>query len=196
MIQTPNLSLIVWNLVSDPFSSEELAENFFKLDQHDHTSGRGARIKTGSIEDGSITYNKLSTGIFPASSAVASGSLNLTSSNQDVPDCVVQLTPSVSNTKALVIGSFDFTSSITDGTTICTGKLNVDTVVQDDVADFGITGTTSANPNSINGVVTQHWLIDSLNNTEHEFKLVASAVEDDASSGVCNSANITVLMVP
>lgn len=59
MLTTPNLGLIAWNLPSDPYDSEELAENWIKVDQHDHTSGKGAAITTGAIVDGAITRGKL-----------------------------------------------------------------------------------------------------------------------------------------
>ena len=59
MLSTPNMGLIVWNLPTDPYNSEELAENLIKCDLHDHTEGKGARITTASIEDGAITAAKL-----------------------------------------------------------------------------------------------------------------------------------------
>lgn len=65
MITTPNLSLIAWNLSSDPYNSEELAENWFKVDQHDHTPGKGARIDTAAIEDQAVTSAKLHPSALP-----------------------------------------------------------------------------------------------------------------------------------
>ncbi len=65
MITTPNLGLVVWNLTSDPYNHDELAENWAKLDQHDHTVGKGARITTGAIADGAVTSAKLATGAIP-----------------------------------------------------------------------------------------------------------------------------------
>src|SRR5574338_700590 len=74
MITTPNLSLIAWNLPSDPYNSEELAENWFKVDQHDHTPGKGARIDTAAIEDQAITSAKIHPTAFP-DRTIADGSI-------------------------------------------------------------------------------------------------------------------------
>lgn len=58
---TPNMNLTVWNLPSDAYDYQQLADNFIKLDQHDHSgSGRGAPIdgSTG-IKPGTIGRNQL-----------------------------------------------------------------------------------------------------------------------------------------
>lgn len=59
MLSTPNMGLIAWNQPSDPYNSQELAENFVRLDLHDHTEGRGQRIGTAAITDQAITASKL-----------------------------------------------------------------------------------------------------------------------------------------
>lgn len=57
---TPNLQLTVWNNLTDPYNSEQLANNFIKLDQHDHSPGKGAQIDGATgIKDASITNAKL-----------------------------------------------------------------------------------------------------------------------------------------
>jgi hypothetical protein len=56
---SPNMSLKVWNSSQDSYDHEQLADNFLKLDQHNHTMGQGAQIPTGGIADGSITVAKL-----------------------------------------------------------------------------------------------------------------------------------------
>jgi hypothetical protein len=58
-VTTPNLGLIAWTQPSDPYDSEELAENWIKVDQHDHSSGKGKRIGTAGLSDGAITVAKL-----------------------------------------------------------------------------------------------------------------------------------------
>lgn len=63
---TPRMSLKVWNSSSDPYDHEQLADNFLRLDQHDHTPGRGAQITGASIAEGSIT----SAHIFPGAITV------------------------------------------------------------------------------------------------------------------------------
>lgn len=62
MITTPNLGLKVWNLTTDPYDSGQLADNWAKVDEHDHASGRGKQIPTAGIEDGAITTSKLAIG--------------------------------------------------------------------------------------------------------------------------------------
>lgn len=59
-LTTPNMGLTVWNLTTDPYNHDELAENLGKIDEHDHASGRGKQVPTGGIEDAAITEAKLS----------------------------------------------------------------------------------------------------------------------------------------
>lgn len=58
-ITSPNLGLTVWNLTTDPYNHDELAENFGKIDEHDHSGGKGTQIPTGGIKDGAVTIEKL-----------------------------------------------------------------------------------------------------------------------------------------
>lgn len=59
------MGLVVWSALGDPWSTEEIADNFVKLDLHDHTSGKGKRITTAAIEDGAVTLEKLDSGALP-----------------------------------------------------------------------------------------------------------------------------------
>lgn len=54
-----NMSLRVWDSVSDYFNHTELKSNWDKLDAHDHTSGKGLLIPTAGITDSAITTNKI-----------------------------------------------------------------------------------------------------------------------------------------
>ena len=65
------MQLTVWNLLSDPYDSSQLAQNFVAIDQHDHSgSGKGAPIDgTSALINGSVTSAKL------ASPAVNTGNL-------------------------------------------------------------------------------------------------------------------------
>jgi len=49
------MSLKVWNSPSDPYDHEQLADNFLKLDIHDHSAGRGAQVGAAGIQNGAIT---------------------------------------------------------------------------------------------------------------------------------------------
>lgn len=56
---TPYMGLKVWNLLNDSFDHVQLAENLAKIDQHDHSEGKGNLISTGGIADGAISTAKL-----------------------------------------------------------------------------------------------------------------------------------------
>jgi hypothetical protein len=64
---TPNLSLTVWNNLSDPYNSDQLAINFINIDRHDHSPGNGAQIdgataiKSGSIGNAALAGLAVST---------------------------------------------------------------------------------------------------------------------------------------
>jgi hypothetical protein len=63
---TPNLGLYAWESEDDPYSHTQLSANSFILDAHDHTEGRGKRIKTEAIVDRAITTVKLADGAVTA----------------------------------------------------------------------------------------------------------------------------------
>lgn len=70
---TPNMSLIKWNEGGDPYDHTQLSANFQKIDEHNHTVEKGARlpgsaleneaINTAQIKDAAVTNAKLSGGI-------------------------------------------------------------------------------------------------------------------------------------
>lgn len=53
------MSLSAWTSLNDPYDHEQLADNFIKLDQHNHTPGQGAPIGTTSLGANSVTTAKL-----------------------------------------------------------------------------------------------------------------------------------------
>jgi hypothetical protein len=63
---SPRMSLKVWNSASDPYDHEQLADNFLKLDMHDHSPGRGQLIGSDGIRDGAILLNHLAPGALSA----------------------------------------------------------------------------------------------------------------------------------
>lgn len=62
-VTTPNLGLRIWNDLSDAFDHDQLADNFAKIDFHDHSPGRGQPIPVEGLADGSITSDKFATGV-------------------------------------------------------------------------------------------------------------------------------------
>lgn len=115
MITTPNLSLIAWNQPSDAYSSDELAENWIKVDQHDHTEGKGARITSGAIEDQAITPAKLHPDSLP---------------DLSIPD------DSISTAK---IQNLAVTTGKINSNAVTSGKLGTGAVETDKIADDAVT---------------------------------------------------------
>lgn len=59
MITTTNMSLVAWDQTTDDYSHAALANNFIKIDQHDHTTTKGLQIPTGGLADLAVTSAKL-----------------------------------------------------------------------------------------------------------------------------------------
>jgi hypothetical protein len=59
-LTSSKMGLRIWNQLLDLFDHAQLANNFSKIDLHDHTPGRGVLIPTEGIFDGAITTSKLS----------------------------------------------------------------------------------------------------------------------------------------
>lgn len=51
----------------DPYNHEQLADNHLKIDQHDHTTGKGTQIPSAGIQDGAITTAKITDAAVTAS---------------------------------------------------------------------------------------------------------------------------------
>lgn len=69
MVITPNLGLTVWNLNTDPYDHAQLADNWARVDEHDHTPGKGLPITGDAIAPSTITGDKLDSGlVLPGSS--------------------------------------------------------------------------------------------------------------------------------
>lgn len=54
------MSLKVWNSEADPYDHQQLADNFLKLDQHDHTPGQGSQIPASGLAPNAVTGDKIS----------------------------------------------------------------------------------------------------------------------------------------
>ncbi len=70
---SPRMSLKIWNAASDPYDHEQLADNWLKVDLHDHSQGRGTPIPTAGIQDGAVTAQKIAPGTIAA--ALGNGSI-------------------------------------------------------------------------------------------------------------------------
>lgn len=72
-----NMGLVIWDLPDDDFTRTELANNWAKVDSHDHSAGHGKRLSDESLEDGAVTGPKIQDGAV-SSSKLAANSVNST----------------------------------------------------------------------------------------------------------------------
>lgn len=56
---TPYMNLVKWDQANDTFNYVELAENFAKIDIHDHSNGYGKQITSAGIAPGAIKADQL-----------------------------------------------------------------------------------------------------------------------------------------
>jgi microcystin-dependent protein len=59
MRNTPNIILTVWDQLMDRFSHTELASNWDRLDDHDHTTGKGKQIPNGGLGTNAVDRGNL-----------------------------------------------------------------------------------------------------------------------------------------
>lgn len=62
---TAKMGLRVWNLLTDLYDHAQLADNWAKVDYHDHSPGKGVQIPTEGIADAAITGAKLASTLDP-----------------------------------------------------------------------------------------------------------------------------------
>jgi hypothetical protein len=117
MITTPGMGLTAWNSPTDIYSSDQLAVNWTKVDQHNHTPGKGIRIPTDGIANGAITSDKFAPDAFES---------------LDIPD------GSVSTAK---IVNLAVTTAKLNDNSVTTGKINNLAVTGAKIANNTITET-------------------------------------------------------
>jgi hypothetical protein len=54
------MGLRIWNQLSDLYNHDQLADNWSKVDLHDHTPGRGIRIPAEGIDNEAVIGSKIS----------------------------------------------------------------------------------------------------------------------------------------
>jgi hypothetical protein len=77
------MSLRVWNLLLDPYDHEQLADNWAKVDAHDHSPGRGVLIPTEGIANEAVSFPLIASSVFPEYSAEG-GELTLEAGEEKV----------------------------------------------------------------------------------------------------------------
>lgn len=60
------MGLRIWNLLTDLYDHAQLADNWAKVDYHDHSPGKGVQIPTEGIADGAVTAAKLAAATDPS----------------------------------------------------------------------------------------------------------------------------------
>lgn len=109
MITLPNLGLKIWNLLTDAYDHAQLADNFRRLDEHDHSGGKGVQIPTGGLADAAVTTPKLAPGVQATpidssvtASKIATGAVTYTKIASDAVD----LSNLVGGSTGLITGCF------------------------------------------------------------------------------------------
>jgi hypothetical protein len=74
--QTFQMGLFDWNSPGDPYSYEQLSQNWQKINFHDHTPGRGVQLSSNSFQDHSITGIKIALGSIEPDNLDVSGQGN------------------------------------------------------------------------------------------------------------------------
>ncbi len=69
MRTSAKMGLRIWNLLLDPYDHEQLADNWAKVDAHDHSPGRGVLIPTEGIALEAISFPLIASSVFPEVSA-------------------------------------------------------------------------------------------------------------------------------
>jgi hypothetical protein len=127
---SPRMSLKVWNAASDPYDHEQLADNFLKLDMHDHSPGRGTPIGGDGIRDGAIAANHFAPGALSAS-LFPVGSIGTTLIADNAITNIKMADNSV-NTAEIVDGSVTNPKLATDS--VSTIKVQSDAITADKIA--------------------------------------------------------------
>jgi hypothetical protein len=145
MITSPNLGLKIWNLTTDKYDHAQQADNWAKVDEHDHSGNKGVQIPTAGIKDGAITSSKLDPAAIP--------SLTLA----DLSVTTAKLADgSVTNAK-LATNSVQ-TTNIVDGT-IASADLATNSVTTIKIAANAVDSTKLASDGAVDGnraVQTNH----------------------------------------
>lgn len=180
---TPRMSLKIWNAASDPYDHEQLADNFLKLDQHDHSQGRGTAIGSDGIRDGAITGSHIYPGTLGADS-LAAGSVD-TTNLADNSVTVGKLDTSLLDLMALNAGGVTrraYAEVLTDQTAVL--------AVNGDLATAGPSVTVTV---PTNGLVLLRWELE-LRTTNGANQAIAFLNQDsDGALAVAGSTIATTL---
>jgi hypothetical protein len=83
MRTSAKMGLRIWNLLLDPYDHEQLADNWAKVDAHDHSPGRGVLIPTEGVALEAISFPLIASSVFPTVSAVG-GEMTIAAAEEKV----------------------------------------------------------------------------------------------------------------
>lgn len=220
---TPRISLKVWNSPSDPYNSQQLADNWIKVDLHDHSSGKGTQIGSGGIANNAILANHIfanavgnsaladnavgtselqtasvtSPKLKPSyGSVTASGNLTLTTTATNIPGATAVVVPTVSSS-LLVHGAFYLSGNLPNGSTAeLEGLLALDGTPRTTVAKMYqsiAAGTTTA---VAAATVYQSWIVP-LTAASHTITLQGrlGSLNSGGATGTAIAANTTLTYI-
>lgn len=75
------MGLRIWNLLLDPYDHEQLADNWAKVDAHDHSPGRGVLVPTEGIAFEAISFPLIASSVFPEVTATG-GEVTITAAEE------------------------------------------------------------------------------------------------------------------
>jgi hypothetical protein len=81
MRTSAKMSLRIWNLLLDPYDHEQLADNWAKVDAHDHSPGRGVLIPTEGIAFEAVAFPLIAASVFPEVTATG-GTITITAAEE------------------------------------------------------------------------------------------------------------------
>jgi hypothetical protein len=74
------MGLRIWNLLTDLYDHAQLADNWAKVDYHDHSPGKGVLIPTEGLADAAVTGVKLASAVDPSGAYTSAKPIFRTSS--------------------------------------------------------------------------------------------------------------------
>jgi hypothetical protein len=184
---TTNLKLTVWNNLSDPYDSSQLAQNFIFIDQHDHTgNGKGLPIGTTAISNLAVTNDKIANGTITTAKLNSIASSSSTSST----DVVVASDTRLSDSRPPDYIDFAWTTSGDSPTyTLSTTKSSI---VRQSGSFIGTATITLPSAASSNIPAGSEIIIQSGSNVSNSTPIKIVPASGQSINGVTNNSNVKI----
>jgi len=186
---TTNLKLTVWNNLSDPYDSSQLAQNFIFIDQHDHTgNGKGLPINTTSISDLAVTNAKIANGTITTAKLNSIASSSSTSST----DVVVASDTRLSDSRPPDYIDFAWTITSTPSNPTYTLSTTKSSIVRQSGSFTGTATITLPSAASSNIPAGSEIIIQSGSNVSNSTPIQIVPASGQSINGVTNNANVKI----